>query len=114
MDHYKPIPSFYFSHNIDDESLHLIENNKKIIKLNNKHKIMKRKISQSRIKRQLILFSLKERLENFLNQKAVFEHEIIVKPTFYNGDYEPFPELYIQGEGYKLAIELDLHLKKKP
>ena len=108
----EPIRSFYSSRNIDDISLHLLGDNKKIVRLNNKHKILKKKISRWKTKQQLILIALKDRLENFLGQKAVFEHELIVKPTFYNGDYEPFPEFYIQGEGYKLAVEFNLHLKR--
>lgn len=108
----EPIHSFYFSHNIDDCSLHLMGNNKKIVQLNNKHKIIKRRISQWKIRQQLVLFSLKERLENFLGETAVFKNEVTVKPTFYNGDYEPLPDFYIKGEGYKLAVELDLHLRR--
>ena len=96
----------------DNCSLHLIGQNKKIVRLNSKHKIIKRPVSRWQIKRQVVLFSLKERLENFLGQRAVFKNEISVKPTFYNGDYEPLPDFYIKGENYKLAVELDLHLRR--
>ena len=108
----EPIRSFYVSKNINDLSLHLMGDNKKIVRLNNKHKIIKRKISRWKMEQQLILFSLKDRLENFLGQTAVFEHEVSVKPTLYNGDYEPLPDFYLKGERYKLAVELDLHLKR--
>ena len=92
--------------------MHLIGQNKKIVRLNSKHKIIKRPVSRWKIKRQVVLFSLKERLENFLGQRAVFKNEISVKPTFYNGDYEPLPDFYLKGRNYNLAVELDLHLKR--
>ena len=109
----EPIHSTNLSSIIDDNcSLHLMGQNKKIVRLNDKHKIIKRKVSRRKIKNQLVLLSLKERLENFLSQVAVFKHEVKVKPTFYNGDYEPLPDFYLKGENYKLAVELDLHLKR--
>ena len=108
----EPINSFYHSNNINDLSLHLMGDNKKIIRLNNKHKVIKGKQSRWKMEQQLILFSLKERLESFLGQTAVFKNEIIIKPTFYNGDYEPLPDFYINCENYKLAVELDLHLRR--
>ena len=106
------IRSFYLSQNINDSSLHLMVDNKKIVKLNNKHKIIKRNPSLWKLKQRLILLSLKDRLENILGQTAVFKEEVTVRPTFYNGDYEPLPDFYIKGEGYKLAVELDLHLRR--
>ena len=62
------------------------------------------------MRQKLVLYSIKERLEKLLGETAVFKDELIAKPTFYNGDYEPLPDFYIKGEGYKLAVELDLHL----
>ena len=38
----EPIRFFYLSRNINDSSLHLMGDNKKIVKLNNKHKKRKR------------------------------------------------------------------------
>ena len=108
----EPIHSFYFSKNINPLLLHLMGGNKKIVRLNNKHRIIKRKPSLRRIEQQLILFLLKERLENILGQTAIFKHEVFVRPTFYSGDYEPLPDFYIQGENYKLAVELDLHSRR--
>ena len=108
----EPIRYFYLSKDINPLSLQLMGDIKKIVTLNNKHRIIKRKPSLWRIEQQLILFSIKERLENILNQTAVFKHEVIARPTFYNGDYEPLPDFYIQGEKYKLAVELDLHLRR--
>lgn len=96
----------------DNCSLHLISHNKKIVRLNDKHKTIKRKVSRRKIKHRIVLLSLKERLENFLGQVAVFKSEVEVKPTFYNGDYEPLPDFYLKGENYKLAVELDLHLQR--
>lgn len=108
----EPIHSFYSSRNINAFSLHLMGDNKKIVRLNNKHRIIKKKTSKWKFEKRLILLSLKERLENFLGQKAIFKDEVFVRPTFYNGDYEPLPDFYIKGEGYKLAVELDLHKQK--
>ena len=88
--------------------------NKKVIRLNNKYKVIKRKLSYWKIKHQLLSFSLKERLEKFLNEKAFFENDIRdLRETLYNGKWEPLPDFYIKGEDYKLAVELELHLKSK-
>ena len=108
----EPIRYFYLLKNVNPLSLHLMGDIKKIVRLNAKHRIIKRKPSPWRIEQQLILCSIKERLENILNQASVFKHEVIARPTFYNGDYEPLPDFYIQGERYKLAVELDLHLRR--
>ena len=108
----EPIRSFYLSRNINESSLHLMGDNKKIVKLNNKHKIIKRKPSLWKLEQQLILLSMKDRLESALGQTAVFKDEVTIRPTFYNGDYEPLPDFYIKGENYKLAVELDLHLRR--
>ena len=108
----EPIHFFYLSKNINPLSLHLMGDNKKIVKLNNKHKIIKRKPSRWKLEQRLILLSMKDRLESTLSQTAVFKDEVTVRPTFYNGDYEPLPDFYIKGENYKLAVELDLHLRR--
>lgn len=108
----EPIRYFYLSKNINPLPLQLMGDIKKIVRLNKKHRIIKRKPSLWRIEQQLILFSMKERLENMLGQTAIFKHEVTVKPTFYNGDYEPLPDFYVKGENYKLAVELDLHLRR--
>ena len=91
-----------------------IGNNKKIVLLNSKFKILKRKASRWKIKHQLLLFSLKERLETLLDQRALSENEIKdLRYTLYTGKYEPLPDLCLKGEDYKLAIELELHIKSR-
>jgi len=45
----EPIHFFYLSNNINDLSLHLMGDNKKIVRLNRKHKITKKKASRSKM-----------------------------------------------------------------
>ena len=110
----EPIYIKRFHKIMDKASMPFIGNNKKIVRLNNKFKVIRRKPNNWKIKHQLLLFSLKERLENLLNEKAFFENDIRdLRETLYNGRHEPLPDLYIKGEDYKLAIELELHIKSK-
>ena len=103
-----------FNKIMDKASMPFIAGNKKVIRLNNKYRIVKRKPSYWKIKHQLLLFSLKERLEKLLKGASFFENDIRdLRETLYNGRWEPLPDFYIKGEGYKLAIELELHLKSK-
>ena len=103
-----------FNKVMDKASIPFIGNNKKVVCLNSKFKILKRKTSKWKIKHQLLLFSLKERLEELLNKKALFENDIKdLRETLYNRKWEPLPDLYIKGDDYKLAIELELHIKSK-
>ena len=83
---------------MDKSSMLFIEHNKKVVYLNNKFKIIKRKTSNWKIKHQLLLFSLKERLEKILEEKVFFEDDIRdLRETLYNGKREPLPDLYIKG-----------------
>ena len=110
----EPIYSPHFNKIMDKASMPFIGNNKKVVYLNNKFKIQKRRFSKWKIKHQLLLFSLKERLEKLLNKKALFENDVRdLRETFYSRKWEPLPDLYIQGGGYKLAVELELHIKSK-
>ncbi|MCZ0931773.1 MAG: winged helix-turn-helix domain-containing protein [Oligoflexia bacterium] len=103
-----------FNKIMDTASMPFIGGNKKVIRLNNKYKLIKRKPSYWKIKHQLLLFSLKERLEKLLGHSAVFENDIRnLRDTLYNGKWEPLPDFYIKGEDYKLAVELELHIKSK-
>ena len=61
---------------MDKSSLLFIGGNKKVIRLNNKYKVIKRKPSYWKIKHQLLLFSLKERLEKLLENASFFENDI--------------------------------------
>ena len=106
------INSMNFKKIMDKSSMPFIGQNRKIIRLSNRLKIMKRKVSTWKIKHQLLLFSLKERLEKFLQTNAVFENDIRdLRETLFAVRNEPLPDFYLKGLGYKLAIELELHLK---
>lgn len=110
----EPLGSMSFTKIMDKSSTPFIGHNKKIIRLRNKFKIMKRKTSLWKIKHQLLLFSLKERLEKFLHTSAVFENDIRdLREALFNGKDEPLPDFYLEGLGYRLAIELELHLKSR-
>ena len=110
----EPIYSSSFNKIMDKSSLLFIGGNKKVIRLNNKYKVIKRKPSYWKIKHQLLLFSLKERLEKLLKNASFFENDIRdLKYTLYDRTREPLPDFFIKGEDYKLAIELELHLKSK-
>ena len=37
----------------------------------------------------------------------------ILKHTLYDRAFEPLPDFYLKGEDFKLAVELELHLKSK-
>ena len=99
---------------MDKSSLLFIGGNKKVIRLNNKYKIVKRKPSYWKIKHQLLLFSVKERLEKLLEVPAYFDSHITdLKYSLYDRSNEPLPDLFLKGEDFKLAIELELHVKSK-
>ena len=100
--------------NLDSSSLNLIGNNRKYISLPEKHKILTRNPSLWKINHQLLLLSLKIRLENLLNTSAIYENQIRdLKYSLYDRTFEPLPDFYFQGESFKLAVELELHLKSK-
>lgn len=100
------------SHSFDDLSLSLFINNHFIVRLGDRHKLIKRETSSWRRKHQILLFSIKERLESLLKEEAVFEIQIReLRNTLHNGKYEPLPDFFIKGESYKLAVELELNLK---
>ena len=110
----EPVNLFSLKKTMDDPSLGLIGRNLKVISLSDKSFLKKRKSSDWKKTHQLLLFSVKERLEKLLSKEAVFENQIKdLTSTLYNGRYEPLPDFYIQGEDYKLAIELELHLKSR-
>ena len=110
----EPIHSPRFRKVLDESSMPFIGGSRKVIRLNNRFKILKRRASRWKIKHQLLLFSLRERLEKLLGEKAFFENDIRdLRETMYNGRWEPLPDLYTKGEDYKLAVELELHIKSR-
>ena len=98
----------------DDLSLSLFVNNHFIVRLGDRYKLIKTEISFYRKKHQILLFSVKERLEKLLKTSAVFDIQIKeLRNTLQNGNYEPLPDFYLKGDDYKLAVELELHLKSQ-
>ena len=98
--------------NTDSSSLGLIGRNLKIIRLSDESHFVTRHPSTWKKTHQLLLFSVKERLENLLQTEAIFENQIRdLKETLYTGKYQPLPDFYLKGENFKLAVELELHLK---
>ena len=99
---------------IDNSSIGLVGRNLKILSLSKSNRLRKRTPSAWKKKHQILLFSVRERLEKILGAEVVFENQIReLKETSDNGDYEPLPDCYIKGEGYKLAVELELNLKSQ-
>ena len=99
---------------LDNLSIGLVGRNLKIISLSEKCYLQKRTPSVWKKRHQLLLFSIREKLEKILGVEAIFENQIRdVKETLHNGDFEPLPDFYLKGEGYKLAVELELSLKSQ-
>ena len=108
------LSSLNFKKILDDPSIELIEKNHKVIGLMDKLKYLRRKVSPWKKRHQLLLFYLKKRLEKLLSVSSAFESKIRdSKHTLYDKTFEPLPDFYIKGEDYKLAVELELHLKSK-
>ena len=103
-----------FKKNLDNSSIETIGKKYKIISLADKNKYLRRTVSPWKKTHQLLLFSLREQLKKILGVSPVFESWIKdSKYTLYDRTFEPFPDFYLKGEDYKLAIELELHLKSK-
>ena len=110
----EPVDFHILKRTLDSSSMGLIGRNLKVISLSDKCYLKKRKSSEWKKTHQLLLFSVRERMEKLLNKEAVFENQVKdLKNTLHNGRYEPLPDFYIQGEDYRLAIELELHLKTR-
>ena len=104
----------YMKEPLDNSTLGLVGRNLKIISLSEKCYLQKRIPSVWKKRHQLLLFSVREKLEKSLGVEALLENEIRdLKETLHNVDYEPLPDFYIKGEGYKLAVELELSLKSQ-
>ncbi|MCY4512803.1 MAG: hypothetical protein OXB86_03860 [Bdellovibrionales bacterium] len=108
----EPLDFSRLRRDIDASSIGLIGRNLKIIRLSNKSHFVTRHPSTWKKTHQLLLFSVKERLEDLLQTEAIFENQIRdLKETLYTGKYQPLPDFYLKGEDFKLAVELELHLK---
>lgn len=103
-----------FKKDLDSSSIETIGKKYKIISLADKNKFLRRNTSPWKKTHQLLLFSLRERLKKLLGVSPVFESWVKdSKHTLYDRTFEPFPDFYLKGENYKLAVELELHLKSK-
>jgi len=86
--------------------------NQIVIRLSETSKSFTRKPSEWKKRHQILLFSVKDRLEKLLGVQAFFDNQIRdLKYTLYERMGEPLPVLFLKGDGYKLAIELELHIK---
>ena len=110
----EPVSNLKNNKALDDLSFSFLRNNKKALFLGERYKVLRRKKSPWKKTHQLLLFSVRERLEKLLNEKVFFENEIKdLKETLYNGRHDPLPDLYVKGKNFKLAIELELNIKSK-
>ena len=102
------------SRSFDDLSLSLFVNNHFIVRLGERYKLIKRETGSWKKRHQVLLFSVKERLEKLLREPAIFEIQIReLRNTLHNGRDEPLPDFYLKGKNYKLAVELELNLKSQ-
>ena len=110
----KPLRILYLAKDLDSSCLNFIGIHRKYICLDEKDDLLRRKISKWKIRHQLLLFSLKNRLERVVNETGCFENKLKdLRHTLYDRTFEPLPDFYFKGEDYKLAVELELHLKSK-
>lgn len=101
---------------LDERSLNVVGDNRKIVYLRRSHLSDYEfiKLSRNKINHQVLLFSLKSNLEQVLSLPAVFENDIRERRgTLESGDHEPYPDLYFEGRDFKLAVELELHVKSQ-
>ena len=109
-----PFSSLSLKSNIDKASLEVLEKGSKIISLVDKLKLLRRRPSHWKKTHQLLMFSVKERLEDILGQKALFEaHLRNLKKTIYDRTFEPLPDFYFKADDFKLAVELELNKKSR-
>ena len=101
---------------LDTKSLSVIGRRNKIVFLKKSHlsDYEYLKLSRFKINHQVLLFSLKEKLQSILKIPAVFENEIRDRRgTLESGGHEPYPDFYFEGENFKLAVELELNIKSQ-
>ena len=101
---------------LDEQSFNVIGDNRKIIYLQKSHlsNYEYLRINRFRINHQVLLFSLKEKLQSVLQAPAFFENEIRERRgTLESGGHEPYPDFYFEGVDFKLAVELELNIKSK-
>ncbi len=99
---------------LDKKSLAIIGKNRKIVFLKRSFLSKYIKFNRSKINHQVLLFSLKDKLENILHLPAFFENDIKDnRYTLESGEHEPYPDLYFIGRNFKLAVELELNLKSQ-
>ena len=110
------IQSKRFESLLDEKSLNVIGCNRKIIYLKKSHLSSYEylRLSRYKINHQVLLFSVKKKLEGILSLPAYFENEIKERRgTLESGAHEPYPDFYFRGKDFKLAVELELNIKSK-
>ena len=104
----------YKKNTLDDLALSFFSDKQFVIRLGDKYKNFIRKSSEWKKRHQILLFSVKERLEKLLGVPAFFDNHIRdLKYTLQERTGEPLPDLFLKGENFKLAVELELHIKTK-
>ena len=110
----EPFSALNFKNSLDQTSLEAVGQNSKFISLSDKCHALRRNTSPWKRTHQLLLFSVRERLERLLEEEAVFENQIRnLRHTLYDRAFEPYPDFYLKAEDFKLAVELELHLKSR-
>ena len=101
---------------LDESSLNVIGCHKKIVFLKQSFLNTPKglKLNRSKINHQVLLFYLKDQLESILKLPAILENEIKEKRnTLESGDHDPYPDFYLKGYDFKLAVELELNIKSQ-
>ena len=79
----QPFHLLYLQKDLDNSCLNFIGTNRKYICLTEKNKILRREVSKWKIRHQLLLFSLKKRLENLLGVSSASESQIKDFKTYF-------------------------------
>ena len=101
---------------LDESCLNIIGCHKKIVFLKQSFLNTPKgiKLNRFKINHQILLFYLKDRLESILKSPAILENEIKEqRGTLESGDHDPYPDFYLKGYNFKLAVELELHIKSQ-
>ena len=110
----EPLSGLKLEKSLDQISLETVGQNLKLISLSDRCHALRRTTSSWKRTHQLLLFSVRERLEKLLEAEAVFENQIRnLRHTLYDRSFEPYPDFYLKGEDFKLAVELELNLKSQ-
>ena len=86
----EPFSTFSFKNSLDSSALEILGKNLKVISLSDKGGFLRRKLSPWKKTHQLLIFSVKEKLESLLGIDSAFESQIKnLKHTLYDRTFEP-------------------------